>query len=340
MKSLRSDRGRVRAARGFDPAMQACGGILRSNQGHGPAHARLAPPRVARCCARRRVNTPAGSSRRPERLHDRFITGTDDRRKNGGRQTRSADPETPTQARVDRESRRILKMSRSPDPDTGVLAGTSQATPSKLDFIRRWLRELDSAGDQAPAPAQAEPASRRQTLDGCRAGMTEDALPPTEAHRAAQNLDFVAGCRNLINLPGPVGTGGSHWPSRSDGSPASEGVGALLHATGLLIASAPRPAPGEPARPGTREASAGRLIIDEFGFPAHGQKAAGSSSDHFRFYQDKEHIHLPPTSEFSRCEDACSAARTLLPPPSSSHITRTAHQIRGPLYRSRHALTY
>ena len=103
------------------------------------------------------------------------------------------------------KSERILKMSRSLTLTRSVLAGTlAEATPNQLDFIERWftaerskrLRLLKQAGFPAD-----------KTLDGY--DWTNLKMPADWGRAQLENLDFVAGCEDLV-LYGPVGTGKSH----------------------------------------------------------------------------------------------------------------------------------
>lgn len=164
------------------------------------------------------------------------------------------------------KSERILKMSRSLTLTRSVLAGTlAEATPNQLDFIERWFTaELDSRErskrlrllKQAGFPAD-------KTLDGY--DWTNLKMPADWGRAQLENLDFVAGCEDLV-LYGPVGTGKSHLAIDRTARLRAGRPGALLHRDRTAHASAPRPA-GEPARPGTREHRQGRLlIIDEFGY--------------------------------------------------------------------------
>ena len=108
------------------------------------------------------------------------------------------------------KSERILKMSRSLTLTRSVLAGTlAEATPNQLDFIERWFTaELDSRErskrlrllKQAGFPAD-------KTLDGY--DWTNLKMPADWGRAQLENLDFVAGCEDLV-LYGPVGTGKSH----------------------------------------------------------------------------------------------------------------------------------
>lgn len=105
------------------------------------------------------------------------------------------------------KSERILKMSRSLTLTRSVLAGTlAEATPNQLDFIERWFTaELDSRErskrlrllKQAGFPAD-------KTLDGY--DWTNLKMPADWGRAQLENLDFVAGCEDLV-LYGPVGTG-------------------------------------------------------------------------------------------------------------------------------------
>lgn len=103
------------------------------------------------------------------------------------------------------KSERILKMSRSLTLTRSVLAGTlAEATPNQLDFIERWFTaELDSRErskrlrllKQAGFPAD-------KTLDGY--DWTNLKMPADWGRAQLENLDFVAGCEDLV-LYGPVG---------------------------------------------------------------------------------------------------------------------------------------
>ena len=108
------------------------------------------------------------------------------------------------------KSERILKMSRSLTLTRSVLAGTlAEATPNQLDFIERWFTaELDSRErskrlrllKQAGFPAD-------KTLDGY--DWTNLKMPADWGRAQLENLDFVAGCEDLV-LYGDVGCGKTH----------------------------------------------------------------------------------------------------------------------------------
>lgn len=97
------------------------------------------------------------------------------------------------------KSERILKMSRSLTLTRSVLAGTlAEATPNQLDFIERWFTaELDSRErskrlrllKQAGFPAD-------KTLDGY--DWTNLKMPADWGRAQLENLDFVAGCEDLV----------------------------------------------------------------------------------------------------------------------------------------------
>lgn len=74
-ESLKAIGDACRAA-GFDPAMQACGEILRSNRGTW-ACTRTRSPRSRCACATAR-EYPGGIEEPDLSGYDRFITGTDD----------------------------------------------------------------------------------------------------------------------------------------------------------------------------------------------------------------------------------------------------------------------
>lgn len=130
------------------------------------------------------------------------------------------------------KSERILKMSRSLTLTRSVLAGTlAEATPNQLDFIERWFTaELDSRErskrlrllKQAGFPAD-------KTLDGY--DWTNLKMPADWGRAQLENLDFVAGCEDLV-LYGPVGTGKSHL---------AIAIGRLACERASRCASSPRP---------------------------------------------------------------------------------------------------
>ena len=148
------------------------------------------------------------------------------------------------------KSERILKMSRSLTLTRSVLAGTlAEATPNQLDFIERWFTaELDSRErskrlrllKQAGFPAD-------KTLDGY--DWTNLKMPADWGRAQLENLDFVAGCEDLV-LYGPVGTGKSH----------------LAIATGLLMRLRRAQQENRLDRELASIGKARLLIIDEFGY--------------------------------------------------------------------------
>ena len=134
------------------------------------------------------------------------------------------------------KSERILKMSRSLTLTRSVLAGTlAEATPNQLDFIERWFTaELDSRErskrlrllKQAGFPAD-------KTLDGY--DWTNLKMPADWGRAQLENLDFVAGCEDLV-LYGPVGTGKSHLAIAIGRLACERGVPVrFFTATGLLV---------------------------------------------------------------------------------------------------------
>ena len=199
------------------------------------------------------------------------------------------------------KSERILKMSRSLTLTRSVLAGTlAEATPNQLDFIERWFTaELDSRErskrlrllKQAGFPAD-------KTLDGY--DWTNLKMPADWGRAQLENLDFVAGCEDLV-LYGPVGTGKSHLAIAIGRLACERGrPGALLHRDRTAHASAPRPA-GEPARPGTREHRQGPTSHHRrVRLPAHrrgGQQAP--LPDHFPDSYETRSIIYTTNIEFS-----------------------------------------
>ena len=233
------------------------------------------------------------------------------------------------------KSERILKMSRSLTLTRSVLAGTlAEATPNQLDFIERWFTaELDSRErskrlrllKQAGFPAD-------KTLDGY--DWTNLKMPADWGRAQLENLDFVAGCEDLV-LYGPVGTGKSHLAIAIGRLACERGVPVrFFPATGLLM-RLPRPA-GEPARPGTREHRQGPTSHHRrVRLPAHrrgGQQAP--LPDHFRFLRDKEH-HLHHQHRIQRMGTRARRQEHGRRPHRPHRPPRTAHQIRGPLLPKR-----
>ena len=227
-ESLKAIGDACRAA-GFDPAMQACGEILRSNRDMG-LHADSLTPIALRIPRRDR-------GARPERLrpvHHRHG------RRRGRTVSVRPDPVIPEtrrrRASTTEKSERILKMSRSLTLTRSVLAGTlAEATPNQLDFIERWFTaELDSRErskrlrllKQAGFPAD-------KTLDGY--DWTNLKMPADWGRAQFENLDFVAGCEDLV-LYGPVGTGKSHLAIAIGRLACERGVPVrFFTATGLLM---------------------------------------------------------------------------------------------------------
>ncbi len=244
-------------------------------------------------------------------------------------------PETRRRRASTTEKRRILKMSRSLTLTRSVLAGTlAEATPNQLDFIERWFTaELDSRErskrlrllKQAGFPAD-------KTLDGY--DWTNLRMPADWGRAQLENLDFVAGCEDLV-LYGPSAPARATWPSRSDGSPAS---GASR------CASSPRPdcscVCAAPSRrtgsTGTREHRQGPTSHHRrVRLPAHrrgGQQAP--LPDHFRFLRDKEH-HLHHQHRIQRMGTRARRQEHGRRPHRPHRPPRTAHQIRGPLLPKR-----
>ena len=165
------------------------------------------------------------------------------------------------------KSERILKMSRSLTLTRSVLAGTlAEATPNQLDFIERWFTaELDSRErskrlrllKQAGFPAD-------KTLDGY--DWTNLKMPADWGRAQLENLDFVAGCEDLV-LYGPVGTGKSHL-AIAIGRLACERGGPVrcFTATGLLMRLRRAQQENRLDRELASIGKARLLIIDEFGY--------------------------------------------------------------------------
>ncbi len=139
------------------------------------------------------------------------------------------------------KSERILKMSRSLTLTRSVLAGTlAEATPNQLDFIERWFTaELDSR---------------------------ERSMPADWGRAQLENLDFVAGCEDLV-LYGPVGTGKSHLAIAIGRLACERGVPVrFFTATGLLMRLRRAQQENRLDRELASIGKARLLIIDEFGY--------------------------------------------------------------------------
>ena len=165
------------------------------------------------------------------------------------------------------KSERILKMSRSLTLTRSVLAGTlAEATPNQLDFIERWFTaELDSREQskrlrllkQAGFPAD-------KTLDGY--DWTNLKMPADWGRAQLENLDFVAGCEDLV-LYGPVGTGKSHLAIAIGRLACERGVPVrFFTATGLLMRLRRAQQENRLDRELASIGKARLLIIDEFGY--------------------------------------------------------------------------
>ena len=163
------------------------------------------------------------------------------------------------------KSERILKMSRSLTLTRSVLAGTlAEATPNQLDFIERWFTaELDSRErskrlrllKQAGFPAD-------KTLDGY--DWTNLKMPADWGRAQLENLDFVAGCEDLV-LYGPVGTGKSHLAIAIGRLACERGVPVrFFTATGLLMRLRRAQQENRLDRELASIGKARLLIIDEF----------------------------------------------------------------------------
>lgn len=149
------------------------------------------------------------------------------------------------------KSERILKMSRSltltracspaRSPRPRPTSSTSSNDGSRPNSTRRERSKRLRLLKQAGFPAD-------KTLDGY--DWTNLKMPADWGRAQLENLDFVAGCEDLV-LYGPSHRK-SHLAIAIDGSPASGRPVRFFTADRTAHASAPRPA-GEPARPGTRE---------------------------------------------------------------------------------------
>ena len=148
------------------------------------------------------------------------------------------------------KSERILKMSRSLTLTRSVLAGTlAEATPNQLDFIERWFT--------AGFPAD-------KTLDGY--DWTNLKMPADWGRAQLENLDFVAGCEDLV-LYGPVGTGKSHLAIAIGRLACERGVPVrFFTATGLLMRLRRAQQENRLDRELASIGKARLLIIDEFGY--------------------------------------------------------------------------
>ena len=165
------------------------------------------------------------------------------------------------------KSERILKMSRSLTLTRSVLAGTlAEATPNQLDFIERWFTaELDSRErskrlrllKQAGFPAD-------KTLDGY--DWTNLKMPPDSGRAQLENLDFVAGCEDLV-LYGPVGTGKTHLAVALGRLACMRAIPVgFFTATGLLMLLRRAKREDRLDAELRQIARARLLIIDEFGY--------------------------------------------------------------------------
>ena len=148
-----------------------------------------------------------------------------------------------------------------------MLAGTlAEATPNQLDFIERWFTaELDSRErskrlrllKQAGFPAD-------KTLDGY--DWTNLKMPADWGRAQFENLDFVAGCEDLV-LYGPVGTGKSHLAIAIGRLACERGVPVrFFTATGLLMRLRRAQQENRLDRELASIGKARLLIIDEFGY--------------------------------------------------------------------------
>lgn len=160
----------------FDPAMQACGEILRSNRDMGPHADSLTP--IALRMRDGEWEYPGGTEE-PDLERLRPVHHRHGRRR-GRTVSVRPDPVIPEtrrrRASTTEKSERILKMSRSLTLTRSVLAGTlAEATPNQLDFIERWFTWPNStrASDpQTPAPAQTGRLPRRQDPRSAMTGPT------------------------------------------------------------------------------------------------------------------------------------------------------------------------
>ena len=220
------------------------------------------------------------------------------------------------------KSERILKMSRSLTLTRSVLAGTlAEATPNQLDFIERWFTaELDSRErskrlrllKQAGFPAD-------KTLDGY--DWTNLKMPADWGRAQLENLDFVAGCEDLV-LYGPVGTGKSHLAIAIGRLACERGVPVrFFTATGLLMRLRRAQQENRLDRELASIGKARLLIIDEFGYLPIDEEGSRLSSRSFPIPTRQGASSTPPTSN-SADGDACSATRTW-PPPSSTAPSTT-----------------
>ena len=186
------------------------------------------------------------------------------------------------------KSERILKMSRSLTLTRSVRrhARRGHAQPARLHRtmvhgrtrLARAIKRLRLL-KQAGFPAD-------KTLDGY--DWTNLKMPADWGRAQLENLDFVAGCEDLV-LYGARRHRGKEPPGHRD---RKRGVPVRFFTATGLLASAPRPA-GEPARPGTREHRQGPTSHHRrVRLPAHrrgGQQAP--LPDHFRFTRQGHHLH-------------------------------------------------
>ena len=270
-ESLKAIGDACRAA-GFDPAMQACGEILRSNRDMG-LHADSLTPIALRMRDGeweypRRDREPDLSRLRP--VHHRHG------RRRGRTVSVRPDPVIPEtrrrRASTTEKSERILKMSRSLTLTRSVLAGTARrghAQPARLHRIDGCTAETRLArAIQTPAPAQSRRLPRRQGASAATTG-PPDTLPRRLGARAARRPSTSSPATTTSSCSGPSGTGKSHLAIALGRHACRKGIpGTLLHrrqawSCGSLRAQSDNRLDRELARDrqGPR-----LLVIDELGY--------------------------------------------------------------------------
>ena len=234
------------------------------------------------------------------------------------------------------KSERILKMSRSLTLTRSVLAGTlAEATPNQLDFIERWFTaELDSRErskrlrllKQAGFPAD-------KTLDGY--DWTNLKMPADWGRAQLENLDFVAGCEDLV-LYGPVGTGKSHLAIAIGRLACERGVPVrFFTATGLLMRLRRAQQENRLDRELASIGKARLLIIDEFGYLPIDEEGSRLLFQIISDSYETRSIIYTTNIEFSGWGTRARRQEHGRRPHRPHRPPRTAHQIRGPLLPKR-----
>ena len=237
------------------------------------------------------------------------------------------------------KSERILKMSRSLTLTRSVLAGTlAEATPNQLDFIERWFTaELDSRErskrlrllKQAGFPAD-------KTLDGY--DWTNLKMPADWGRAQLENLDFVAGCEDLV-LYGPVGTGKTHMASALCALACERRLEARFFTASSLVMRLRRARDdGRLDREAALIGKARLLVIDELGFLPLDADGARLLFQVFADAYERQSVVITTNLEFSRWGSVFGDDQM-----AAAVIDRIVHhgrlvQFRGESYRVRHAL--